>query len=265
MVRADHTDQPVIDYVLDALRNQKSPGVEEILLVDSSPEGIPLQVASLDRVQWLRLRRSEFSYGRALNLGCASAKASVLVTINGHTIPVGRGWLDGLISALTESGAAAACGCQSGLWPSGRVLEPTVLTQENFGPPWWDGLSTANLAMPREVWQQYPFNESVPYGEDKEWGKRVVLSGNVILLKVGAVIFHSHPERRAREQLKHLWWRSYCQARFALINTSAPGLGPALSRGLRAFGKEVARAVYRRRGFKAGLAAQHNEASKTRR
>ena len=253
VVRADHTDQEVIDAVLDAVRAQRGPSVDEIILVDSSPEGRGIQVTSVERVQRLRLRRADFSYGGALNLGCSNASGSVLVTLNGHTIPIGRGWLDGMLSTLREVGAAGVCGCQSGLWPQGRVLKPTVLTRENFGPPWWLGLSTANLAMPREIWERFPFDGSVRYGEDKEWGRRVVLGGHSIVVKAPAVIFHSHPERRARDELKHRWWAGYCMARFALTQRSPPSLFSSIASGLRAAMSTVVHMAYVRSGFRSGL------------
>lgn len=253
IVRADHTDQEVISFVLDALGAQRSPAVEEIILVDSSPDEEPLQIVCSERVHRVRLPRSEFSYGGALNLGCSKARGRVFVTLNGHTVPVGRCWLDGMVSPLLETGAAGVCGCQSGLWPRGRALKPTVLTRDNFGPPAWTGLSTANLALTREIWEQFPFDETVPYGEDKEWGRRVVLAGNFLMIKVPAVIFHSHPERGLREQLRHKRWHGYCEARFALTPVAPPGLGFSLLQGAYAAVATWARSWCLRRGFRLGV------------
>jgi len=239
VIRADHTDQRILGQLLDRLNRQSDVKLENAVLVDSSPEGYPLEVATFDWLLVERLRREAFSYGRALNRGCQAARGDLLVILNGHTIPIGTSWLRDLTRPLEDPSIAGVCGLQNSVWPNSRELEPTVLTATNFGPPAWRGLGTTNLALRRELWEKFPFDEEVEFAEDKEWGRRVVLAGYQILLGVEASIHHMHPERRLGQSLRREFESARTEARFALTG------GVALSSALRRFLGELARAPWK--------------------
>ena len=165
-----------------------------------------------------KLDREKFTYGRALNVGCVAGAGDYLAILNGHTIPIGTSWLKDITAPLGDPSLAAVCGLQNGAWPNRRNLEQTLLDVSNFGPPRWAGMSAANLVVRREVWEQFPFNERIPYAEDKEWGHRVTGAGWNILLGAEATIHHAHPERKFRS---HLWY-VYMTAQSQILYAHTP-------------------------------------------
>ena len=52
--------------------------------------------------------------------------------------------------------------------------------------------SNVNAAMPREVWQQFPFVEDIIMSEDQDWSRRVLLAGRRIAYEPQAAVRHSH-------------------------------------------------------------------------
>jgi rhamnosyltransferase len=52
--------------------------------------------------------------------------------------------------------------------------------------------SNANSAIPRSIWERYPFAEDIVMSEDQEWSVRVLLDGFHIRYEPRAVVRHSH-------------------------------------------------------------------------
>jgi rhamnosyltransferase len=55
----------------------------------------------------------------------------------------------------------------------------------------------------RRVWEEHPF-EALPYGEDLDWGARVVQAGYKIIFEPEAVVHHSH-DRSSWYELKRAY------------------------------------------------------------
>ncbi|MCS7007899.1 MAG: hypothetical protein RMM28_11000, partial [Thermoleophilia bacterium] len=73
--------------------------------------------------------------------------------------------------------------------PNGRVqrlTDPAELTYEHTL------FSNVNSAIPRRVWSEYRFAESLPMSEDQEWSRRVLLAGKTIVYEARAAVYHSH-------------------------------------------------------------------------
>src|SRR4029077_9647890 len=52
--------------------------------------------------------------------------------------------------------------------------------------------SNVNSAMPRAVWQRFPFVEDIIMSEDQDWCRRVLLAGFVVVYEPAAAVRHSH-------------------------------------------------------------------------
>src|SRR3990172_7938156 len=77
---------------------KQSAGPEEIVFVDSGSTdgsvGIIEGFLSKHRFgKLIRIKPEEFSYGRALNLGCELASGEILVSLSAHAIPISPDWL----------------------------------------------------------------------------------------------------------------------------------------------------------------------------
>ena len=52
--------------------------------------------------------------------------------------------------------------------------------------------SNVNAAMPRAIWERFPFVEDIIMSEDQEWSRRVLLEGFSIAYEPTAAVRHSH-------------------------------------------------------------------------
>ena len=114
--------------------------------------------------------------------------------------PVDRNWLEALCAPFDDPDVAAVWG------PSlrqGRPLSdpgPPILQQPGsygFENRTW-GLSNANSALRRPLWEQFPFDERLQAAEDKAWGMEAMSRGFTIAHEPRAAVWHErHTVRNA--------------------------------------------------------------------
>src|SRR3972149_2256963 len=90
---------------------KQSAGPEEIIFVDSgSTDGsigiIETFISEYRLGKLIRIKPEEFTYGRALNLGCELASGDILVSLSAHAIPVSPEWLVSLLRYFSDLGTA---------------------------------------------------------------------------------------------------------------------------------------------------------------
>lgn len=222
-------EEPTIARALSTLRAQTVR--PEIVVVDSGSTDRTLEIAreSCDRL--VEIPEREFSYGRALNVGARAASSPHLFALSAHCAPQDAHWIEGSL-ALYERDEVVATNGGTRL-PDGSRVEGTFYQEEAFvrSHPAW-GFSNHASSWRRSAWERFPFDESLEYGEDKEWALRV-LNGTGWLIayradlmvpmdhrwSAGALAYYrrmrietreltriaSLPEYRARD-LAHEWW-----------------------------------------------------------
>jgi rhamnosyltransferase len=52
--------------------------------------------------------------------------------------------------------------------------------------------SNVNSAIPRYIWERYPFAQDIVMSEDQEWSRRVLLAGYGVAYEPSAAVRHSH-------------------------------------------------------------------------
>lgn len=188
--------------LLKGIQSQVVLGVEtEIIVVDSGSTDGTLDIAKRFQCHIEHIRKEDFSFGRSLNLGCASASGDALVFVSGHCIPVNDSWLARIVEPLADGRAALVYGRQIGNGTSRfsecRIFDkyfPSVsqIPQEGFF------CSNANAAMLRSVWQQNPFDENLTGLEDMHLAKQLDGKGMAIGYVAEAIVYHLHDETWAR-------------------------------------------------------------------
>ncbi len=195
VIRARNEDV-FLGRLLHAIRLQDFTSVE-VLLVDSRSTDGTRAIAEAAGCRVVDLAPERFTYGRALNLGCAAARGRYCVFVSAHCVPANDRWLTRLLEPLRDPAVAGSYGKQL---PAARTLpyeQRNLLTGFPFGSRRQTSqffFHNANGALRREVWERLPFDESLPGLEDREWARRVLAAGWQIVYEPLAMVYHEHAE-----------------------------------------------------------------------
>jgi rhamnosyltransferase len=176
---------------LEAVLGQ-SVAPHEVLVIDSGSTDATVLLASRYPVRILRIRPQEWGYARAINRAAADATGDILVCLSAHCVPIDADWLGNLLRHFDDPSVAGVWGRQ--LRPGRPLANGAVLSRQEPGSygmhnrTW--GLSNANAAVRRALWQRLPFDESLPATEDKAWGRAVMELGYCIVHDPAAAVWH---------------------------------------------------------------------------
>lgn len=191
-----------LDDLLTMVARQKTVGFDvETILIDSGSTDGTVEIAQRHGARITTISKSEFSFGRSLNRGCAFSTGDFLVLISGHCVPVDENWLQELCQPLMDGTVSYTYGRQIGdddsNYSERRIFAkyfPMVssIPQEGFF------CNNANSALLRSAWEEHPFDEELTGLEDMELAKRLVAAGHKIGYVAEAPVFHHHQESWAQ-------------------------------------------------------------------
>ncbi len=219
-----YNEEQHIGRLLSGIGQQTCQSVE-IIVVDSGSTDATLAIASRYPVKILSIKPEEFSFGRALNLGCQAATGDYLVIASAHVYPVYQDWLEQLLAPFNDPQVALTYGKQRG-------NEITKYSEQQIFATWFPDTPTitdphhpfcnnANAAIRRSLWQQHPYDETLTGLEDLEWARRAIALGYRLVYVPESEIVHIHDEtpqrtynryRREAIAFKHI----YPQEQFTL-------------------------------------------------
>jgi glycosyltransferase involved in cell wall biosynthesis len=189
---------------LEAVSRQRLDQEVEIVVVDSgSSDGSPERARSLGALVH-EIPADEFDHGGTRNLAAELSTGDVLVFTTQDAYAGGESWLATLVAPLATPGVAGVYGRQlphEGTRPPERYFLDFLYGSESRvqrldsarGLSFETTLfSNVNAAIPRAVWEEYPFAEKIVMSEDQEWSRRVLLDGWTIVYEPRAAVRHSH-------------------------------------------------------------------------
>jgi glycosyltransferase involved in cell wall biosynthesis len=193
---------------LEACRRQDdSRFTYEIVIVDSGSTDDTLAIAEKHGARVTHIKKSDFTFGRSLNVGCEAAEGRFLVFISGHCIPVGDQWLANLVAPLDDGRCAFTYGRQIGREGVTKFSEEqlflkyfpehSAIPQEGFF------CNNANSAVRADIWEQYRFDEEVTGLEDMVLGKQLVADGHKIGYVAEAPVVHLHEETWSKVKTRY--------------------------------------------------------------
>ncbi|MDZ4679289.1 MAG: glycosyltransferase family 2 protein [Saprospiraceae bacterium] len=170
----------------------------EIIVVDSGSQDATLSIASRFPVNIVQIRPQDFSFGYALNAGCAAASGDVLIFASAHVYPVFNDWIAQMMAPFQNEKVALVYGKQRG-------NEVTKYSEHQIFATWFPDSSTqnqrhpfcnnANCAIRRSLWKDQAFDETLTGLEDLDWAKKIIDKGWQIAYQADATIIHVHEER----------------------------------------------------------------------
>jgi glycosyltransferase involved in cell wall biosynthesis len=244
-----------IGAVLDAVLAQDEPA--EVLVIDSgSSDGTLDEVGKRPAVRLHRIRREQFSFGGACNLGVELTDTPLVAFLSGHARPLSADWLRRLLEPFADPGVAGAFGRQLPLPEQDPVTAwrqlqawsetPSVSTTD-------PRFSNANGAVRRADWEAAGFDPSLPGAEDVAWARQQQALGRAIAYAPDAAVEHGH-----RETLRQVYRRHQREGAGITGSARAPiPLGAALRRWYGLSREDAARLLRERRPLWAGYAVLH--------
>lgn len=196
IIRA-YNEEAHLGKLLDGIRQQETAYPIEVILVDSGSTDATVRIAAERGARVLHIRPEEFSFGRALNLGCRAATGDILLFASAHVYPVYTDWIARMLAPFADPKVALVYGRQVGDHRS-HYAEHRVFAK--WFPPESNPVQTipfcnnANAAIRRTHWEQRPYDESLTGLEDLAWGTQALREGYYLAYEAGAVIVHVHEE-----------------------------------------------------------------------
>jgi rhamnosyltransferase len=170
----------------------------ELVLVDGGSRDGTIEAARGHGARVVTIPPQDFTFGGALNLGCANARGPLLVSLSAHAFPRDSSWLSRLLEPFEDPRVACAAG--DAYAPDGarlvtRVEQDIALARRR--PEW--GYSNAAGAFRAELWRRRPFRSDLIACEDKEWAWHWLERGYLCVVDPSFVVEHDHTHDPLRQ------------------------------------------------------------------
>ena len=190
---------PLLDRVLRGIRDQATRRAVEIVAVDSGSSDGTLAVLAQHGVFVTEIPTNEFDFGRTRDLVFEKSRGRVVVCLSQDAVPAHEHWLENLVAPLDDPKVAASCGRSVPDPERGSAQFPWernglfYFTREMraFAAKYGRGLSNANDAIRRDVWERLRFGAQ-PIGEDFRFQTKLHAEGLPIAFPDGAEVMHQH-------------------------------------------------------------------------
>jgi rhamnosyltransferase len=185
-----------IGRLLEGIQKQTHQDVE-IIVVDSGSRDETLTVARQFPTKIVQIKPEDFSFGYAINVGCAAATGDLLLFASAHVYPVHTDWLELMAQPFENKEIALVYGKQKGdhrnKYSEHQVFAKWFPEQSNANQK-HPFCNNANCAIRRELWTQYPYDETLTGLEDLAWAKNILVQNYRIAYQAEATIIHVHEE-----------------------------------------------------------------------
>lgn len=195
VIRAYNEDEHIETLMLGIGAQTLPP--HEVILVDSGSTDQTVAIARRHGARIVSIAKRDFTFGRALNVGCAAATGDICVFASAHVYPVHDTWLQTLVAPFSDERVVLSYGRQRGnhlnKFSEHQILAQwfpatTVCPQKSFF------CNNANCAIRRSTWEQLPYDEALTGLEDLAWAKAAQAAGGWLAYQAEAEIVHVHDE-----------------------------------------------------------------------
>ncbi|MGY4383044.1 rhamnosyltransferase [Pedobacter sp. UYP24] len=173
----------------------------EVILVDSGSTDMTVSIAKNYGAKIVDIRPEDFSFGKALNVGCKVARGEFLLLASAHVYPLYTDWVEKMVAPFKNNKVALVYGRQVG-------NEISKYSEHQLFKKWFPATSSyeqripfcnnANAAIRRVLWEEQPYDEQLTGLEDLDWATKIQEKEYVISYEAFAPIVHVHEETPSR-------------------------------------------------------------------
>lgn len=238
---------PYLKALLKALLAQRPEPPGEIILVDSNSADNTRDIAAaFPSVRVLPI--SDFSHGRARNMGAREAKGDIIALMTQDALPRDSSWLSALLEPFADPAVGAAYSRQTPRpdaplteifflgyhFPDGPAIrrEKKGAEQLSFQTVFFSNVSAA---IRRGLLLRFPFDENLIMSEDQQFSRDIMNAGFAVVYQPKSVVIHSH-----NYSLKTVFRRYFDSVYSLTVIFRDHGIGTSAAIGLRYLRKEFA-------------------------
>ena len=176
----------------------------EVILVDSGSTDETLSLAQAEPTVKV-ISIASFTHGGARNLGIREASGDIVILMTQDAAPENEYWMRKLVAPLSDPDVAAVYSRQvprDDASPMERFFlhdrfpagVRDVRRHHGAGPPVYPQTFFSNVssAARRDVWQRFPFDETLLMSEDQQFARDVLSAGMALVYEPSSVVLHSH-------------------------------------------------------------------------
>jgi len=167
----------------------------EVILVDNKSTDGTVRAAKKFKIAKI-INIDKFLPGKALNDGIRASNGEYIVCISAHCIPKNTKWLKTMLDNFRDdTNIAGVYGRQLPVSFTDEVDKRDLITF--FGEDRRVQIKdyffhNANSMLRKDLWNQFPFDETVTNIEDRVWGKQIISAGYQIVYEPDAAVYHYH-------------------------------------------------------------------------
>jgi rhamnosyltransferase len=214
-----------LNICLKALRLQKTSQPFEIVVLDNESNDDSVAIAESYGCKVVTMKREEFTYGKALNIGIENCSGQYVLLLSSHVFLLNDNFIDEAVKHFDTDGKIAglrftAAGSHGSVGGALLYGARTMTWESEDGDVYniWMYATVNNCAfISKPVWQQFKYDEKVFYAEDKIWAYHVLKAGYAI--KVNIPLFYLYHKTMTRKQT--LYKRAQEEVSF-IITTGKP-------------------------------------------
>lgn len=194
IIRAKNEERWIVQC-LQMIKKQVTDDHVEVVLVDNKSTDKTVEKAKAEYKNLILLELDEYIPGNAINEGVRASTGDYIVCLSAHCIPKDSNWLKSLCKSVDDNNVAGVYGRQEPFKYSSSAdkrdlanifgLDKRIQVKDTF-------FHNANSIIKREIWERFPFDETVSNIEDRVWGETVIAHGLHIVYEPEASVYHYH-------------------------------------------------------------------------
>jgi len=203
---------PEFPDILRVMREQTLDRPVEILVIDSGSTDGTAEFLRREPVRLIEIPNSEFNHGLTRNLGVREARGEIVVLATQDARPADRSWMQRLVDCFADplvagaysrqlprpdanpfirdrlNGWVATAGARRVQAVASAAEFAALAPLDKLARVAFDNVSSS---VRRRIALEFPFRE-LRFGEDLDWGHRVVLAGYKLVYEPRSMVVHSH-------------------------------------------------------------------------